>query len=171
MEERQAMRHRLGLDLPAFYLSVSSLSMVAEMPDFQNPEEEEAWRRLTQLCGNAKAATNVYQAFDSWLELHAALDLSVLPDSAYFCKTVICHCAVTQAKWQYRSDTKQYRPDAGSLFSSFDRLNELSDGAMNTRSAVDALQATHSKMENLIPVVQWNRQNQYHRWLFGMATG
>ncbi|HAE14436.1 MAG TPA: hypothetical protein DCG24_09390, partial [Bacteroidetes bacterium] len=83
MEERQAMRHRLGLDLPAFYLSVSSLSMAAEMPDFQNPEEEEAWRRLTQLCGNAKAATNVYQAFDSWLELHAALDLSVLPDSAY----------------------------------------------------------------------------------------
>ena len=171
MEERQAMRHRLGLDLPAFYLSVSSLSLVAEMPDFQNPEEEEAWRRLTQLWATQKAATNVYQAFDSWMELHAALDLSVLPDSAYL--------LVRQSSAIVRSLRQSGNTDL--ILSSIDRmldryseyegLNELSDGAMNTRSAVDALGTHTARWKNLVPVVQWNRQNQYHRWLFEMATG
>ena len=52
-------------------------------------------------------------------------------------------------------------------YSEYEGLNELSDGAMNTRSAVDALGTHTARWKNLVPVVQWNRQNQYHRWLFG----
>ena len=167
MEDRAAMRHQLGLDLPAFYLSVSSLSLVAEMPDFQNPEEEEAWRKMVHQSGHADLVTTLYHAFDNWMELHAALDLSVLPDSAYL--------LVRQSSAIVRSLRQSGNTDL--ILSSIDRmldryseyegLNELSDGAMNTRSAVDALGTHTARWKNLVPVVQWNRQNQYHRWLFG----
>ena len=167
MEERQAMRHRLGLDLPAFYLSVSSLSMAAEMPDFQNPEEEEAWRRLTQLCGNAKAATNVYQAFDSWLEAHTTLDLSALPDSAYL---LVRQSSAIVRSLRQSGNTELIQSSIDRMlerYSSFTALDKLANGALSTRSAVDSLQVQSTQWKNLIPVVRWHTQNQYHRWLFG----
>lgn len=183
---KDSLRAELGLDLPLFYVTISSLAEPDTLYRIGNKAERENLSRMIDRLGDWPEIQNWYVALR---ELKAAVGRKIIPDSSM----LAIHSADSIA-----INTDHYLQIVMSLFRTNDpveidaKLASLQ--AMNNRAAAsgsDYLQQTSAPLafcrnnfnavktnagawKTYVPKLNFYGYNQYHRWLFGdgnMFTG
>lgn len=165
--------HKLGLDLPVFYLSLSSLAQSDTLYKIYDKNEREALDRIVSQYGNWEQVQLYYRQlkeFDA-LSLTKEIDSATLsgPDRNKILDQINA----------IKSETVQlsasYQPVVMRL--SIEKINQLlqsypffSNAKQNFKKVENAFQqiaATATPWKNYIPKINFYANNQYHRWLFG----
>lgn len=163
--EREKLRHQLGLDLPVFYLSVSSLAMPAELPPMETPGEQVAYQRLIHEYGSWQSVNQYKEALRTWYLAHENMPL--LADSAAQ-QWRFSAAAVLSLREAYDGE------DIAAIFTSINKIYTIYPDLTPLQAHLEFCQNAYEEMEteqqvwrNYIPVIRWHGKNQYHRWMFG----
>lgn len=140
---------RLGLDLPAFYFSLTNAALPDTLYRVARPRERATLRALALESGNWPATQRFYRALRAYAY--------ATPGASEKGKI--------WARRKIQSETAEGW-SAG--------LTELTDeaAAAPLREAFRAWETTPTKGRLLLPRLRWNgTQNRYHRWLTGALRG
>lgn len=165
--------HKLGLDLPVFYLSLSSIAQSDTLYKIYDKNEREALDRLVSRYGNWEQIQIYYQqlkAFDA-LQLTSTADSATLygPDrnkilnhiNAIKSETVHLFASYEPAVMQLTIEK------INQLLQAYSFLTGAREHFKNVENAYQQISATATPWKNYIPKINFYAHNQYHRWLFG----
>lgn len=184
---KDTLRHELGLDLPVFYITLTTLAEPDTLYRIRDVNERENLARLLDHHGNWEEIEAWHQSLNA-LKLEAAKE--VAPDSSTL-------AAITNDSVEYLSDhfyqivlsllrtheTAEIKSKLDFLsgeinrFSKYGAQNFLqhnSNALNHSIACFDAVETEASSWKNYIPALHFYGYNQYHRWLFGdgnMFTG
>jgi peptide/nickel transport system permease protein len=164
---------KLGLDLPVFYISVTTCSHPDTLHKIYDKQEREALDRLIYQYGNWKEIQHYYAsllAFDAQSFLKTVDSIIVKGEERNKIidqiNSVKAACAFLKASYNAAIIENQFQTLA-------ERLNEYPFTDAHRRSFATvkanytAIIANATPWKNYIPKFIINPYNQYHRWLFG----
>lgn len=161
------VRKRLGLDLPLFYFSFSSMASTDTLHRILKADHRKTLARLIHDYGNWKEIEAYYHAIRQ-LEL-AVLDIP--KDTAVTTSLIVIRNAINNLYLNYND--KAIHASFTEIKNHIQKNNKLavvSDYVDKMISAYHTMQANATVWKNYIPVIHLHgTQNQYHRWLFGDA--
>ncbi len=186
--DKQALRHEMGLDLPVFYVTMTSLAKPDTFYKIGNQGERENLERLIGIYGNWDYIYHWYYSL-KWLEktsgsevtLDSAVTSDFGEDSIKYVTEHFHHIALSLL---LTNDTVEIRSKLNYLWSEYFRLEEkfgdnsflkhnLTSLNLCSQSFLD-MNADPTVWKNYVPSLHFYGYNQYHRWLFGdgnMFTG
>lgn len=172
-KEEDRWRKKLGLDLPVFYFSITTLSTPDTLYKFYDDNEQTALKRLIREFGNWPEISAWNSSLD---QLETAIS-NLSPDSTQI---------NTYGNNVIRDTINKIRIEAGNLKISYSDklipiklqrikqnaeqlpyLNDISDEINNAEKKYIAIQQNATKYKNYIPAMHFYKYNQYHRWIFG----
>jgi len=172
-QEKQYWRHKLGLDLPVFYCSISNLATPDTLYRVTVPEERECLGRLISMYGNWKEIAAYRRAVLQFQSLTRKFE----PDT-------LTTRRLGKDPLTDLLDALQF--EAGSLLRSWKPLTiayhfNLIDHQLRQLNPADTLQQGWKRLQQkyavmlqastpwkyYIPAIHFYGRNQYHRWLFG----
>jgi len=173
-EQKMFWRKKLGLDLPVFYFSISSLANPDTLYRIYDKNESTALNRLIDKYGNWNEISNYYLACANFYYKVIAISpdtagLSEQQRNKLYDEVVQLKFEANALKSAYTLESinakfnsiKQiiYRnPSLQSLQLSYDKTKESYQNVINNSSV----------WKNYIPSINfYGYKNQYHRWLFG----
>ncbi|HET6226303.1 MAG TPA: ABC transporter permease [Bacteroidia bacterium] len=172
-EQIQFWTHKLGLDLPVFYVSLSSLSQSDTLYKIYDKDEREALDRLVGKYGNWEEIQRYYQeinAFDN-LQLIRPADSTIIhgPDrnkildvvNAIKSETVLLKASYDDVVIRHAFEKINHLLQAYPLFSAAQMKFKI------IGERYEHLFATATPWKNYVPKLNFYANNQYHRWLFG----
>jgi len=161
------VRKRLGLDLPLFYFSFSSLAATNTLHKISKIDHRKTLDRLTNDYGNWKEIEAYYHSAKK-LELTI---LDIPKDSSVTTSLITLRNSVNNLYLNHndkaiRASFAEMQQQANQQA----KLNPILPALQNTVAAYDAVQKNPTTWKNYVPTVHVNgTKNQYHRWLFGDA--
>jgi peptide/nickel transport system permease protein len=174
IQEKIYWRKKLGLDLPVFYFSVSSISRPDTLYKIYDKNEREALDRLISQYGNWEQIQEYANSINSF---YTAL-ISFTPDTTLlksFDKNVLTE-NLNQLKYEVlalkssHDDVIIHAKSAKikKILSDFPFLFPYQPLFEKVTLHYENLKQTSSSWKNYIPrIAFYKTQNQYHRWLFG----
>lgn len=195
---KEEIRAKLGLDLPVFYLSLSTLSDCDTLYKIADKAQQDNLLKLSRKFGNWEAVSNYYHATLSLLEEYDSLSV----DKIYFENSTVNYVenndgATTTIDTVYESTFSKNDINDNKNNTSFDILSLLETYNEETiesklvdleaaykkapylaplipkfelvQTAFIDLKANAAKWKTYVPKVIFYGNNQYHRWLFGNA--
>ena len=172
-EQRIYWTHRLGLDLPLFYLSICPSSYPDTLYRITDKKEHGTLKELLDEFGNWKAISEYHRLLRA---LNTSNDL-IHPDSTS--RTIFTPDAIREAINQSRltvrsllsiSDINIIRAKIiglKTLYSNFPFFNEHKLLLQQLEEAYNEMIHSQTKWKNYIPAVHFYTNNQYNRWIFG----
>lgn len=163
-EQRATWRHKLGMDLPLFYLEISPLSAPDTLYKIDKFEKEPLERLLDQ-SGNWEATVNYYRQIDV-VKSHLLdkrlkmVENSVASDNSLQAIQIIKSSA----------DPQVIQFQLAELLKSLSGKTNMSialEAALELKDLYKQYRLNTSKWKNYVPSVRFHGYNQYHRWLFG----
>ena len=154
-EERQNWRERLGLDLPVFYVSVTSYASPDTLHRIVDKEERHSLGRLIREYGNWAEIQEYYRSYRKLIE-ELISEETPDPDAIALARNFSASGKrrevekIISALEGHLSGTSRYS-------SSFNKVKD------NWEEVI----AQSSSWKNWIPSFHFHGNNQYHRWLFG----
>lgn len=173
-EQRMFWRKKLGLDLPVFYFSISSLAAPDTLYRVYDKNENTALNRLLDKYGNWNEISNYNVTCN---DLYNELS-NFSPDTTGFSE---------QQKNQLYDDLVQLKSDVYALKSAYvnnsieaklsnikkiigrnTSFKKLEAASQKLNDNYHAIISNASVWKNYIPTINfYGLKNQYHRWLFG----
>lgn len=162
-------RQKLGLNLPVFYIQLSSLAEPDTLYKLADSGPKVSLLRLLKQSGNWNSVAtyylNVCNVEKEWQKFSAALISSTTEEqsAAQEISNAFHHLKNTsqtqaiQFQFQVLESNLSYLHAPGSLLL---LLNE-------TRSTFQTITSNATPWKNYIPCLQFYTNNQYHRWMFG----
>lgn len=184
-KEKAKLRQELGLDLPVFYVTMSSLAMPDTFYRIGQKNERENLARLIDRFGNWEfisryyedlrmlrlAAGKTIEADSITLQEHGADSVRYNHDLTYE-KTLSLFLTddpvEIEAKLEWLSGQVSRLPAATNY------LAQIAAPLEACRTSFAAVQSNATHWRNYVPALHFYGYNQYHRWLFGdgnMFTG
>lgn len=174
IEEKRKLREKLGLDLPVFYFSLTSLSRPDTLYKIEDRNEKEALDRLISIYGNWE---NIQAYHKSLTALHNSL-LLFSPDTNQtraLDKNNVVE-TLNQLKFEASAlkgtydhaviDSKMKK--ISSLLTAYPFLKKIESYFQKTRVDYVIVRRHPREWKNYIPrIALYGYKNQYHRWLFG----
>jgi peptide/nickel transport system permease protein len=172
VEQKIYWNKKLGLDLPIFYLSLSSMAHSDTLYRMYDRNEQSALERLTGQFGNWEHISAYFHSLDRWNKEHS----QIRPDSA---------SAMGQSIDKMKEDLNESYFETSSLKSTYNRavieakfakldalysapyLVSLRERLAESRGLYEAMVANATPWKTYVPVVNFYPNNQYHRWVFG----
>lgn len=163
--QRKYWRHKLGLDLPVFYFSLSPLSCPDTLYKIENDAERNALKKLSYQYGNWSAIAAYYTTLKEWYNASYSIMQST-PDAyeqltEYRHQLYILPTIHNMDIIEQRLNLIAGNHTTGSGFEAFSQYLE------NTRKNLQDIKKSSASIRRFIPSVHFYGQNQYHRWLFG----
>ncbi len=159
LRQKDTLRHQLGLDLPVFYFTVTSLSSPDTLYKVFDKNRKASLERLIDTYGN-------WQEISAWSisveELRNALR-EMPPDTGGVTDLAKQEVMALQASYEevvIDSKLKKLETMTG-------KSGEVAERVAQSRKAFDAMKANASTWKNWMPAMNFYGYNQYHRWLFG----
>lgn len=156
-------RKELGLDLPIFYFSVSTLADCDTLYRIAKPNERKTLQRLISIYGN----WDEIQAYrNTYTELEEVL-YAVVPDSTGTEALITAKNILAEIKDNYQREELTYRFDTlDALLGTASFGANVRPFANRARTAFDAVVATATGWKTIFPAIHfYGFDNQYHRWL------
>lgn len=178
-KEKNKIRHKLGLDLPVFYFTITTLSSPDTLYRIQDRSRSAAIERLINQYGNWPRISDWYLKLED-----AQRSLLLTKPDSIACATISTDTA------NQRLDL--VRQEVMALLITYDsvvienklkRLSEISastkslgqhDFLSPIRSKTEGLTVSFAQMKsetstwkNWVPSIHFYGYNQYHRWIFG----
>ena len=187
-EDKKALRHELGLDLPVFYVTMTSLATPDTLYKIGNAGERENLERLIDRYGNWEEISQWYIHLQ---ELRNAAGSETVTDSVVLAqvsadsvKYITEYFYNTTLSLFLTSDPVEINSKLDFLWKEYTRFYERFGSASflhHVSGPLGLCCASFSHVEtettiwkNYIPSLHFYGYNQYHRWLFGdgnMFTG
>ena len=197
-KDKEEIRKRLGLDLPIFYFSLSTLADSDTLYKIPDKAQQENLLKLSRKYGNWKAVSEYYHTL---LSLQQSLD-SLNIDKIYEANSTFSYKKVSEGdstRIDTLADSKYSKNEINDVKnnSNFDVLSLLETYNESTiESKLASLESTYKKYpfitssfekfnavktgyeklkqeatpwKNYVPTILFYSKNQYHRWLFGDA--
>ncbi len=158
-------RHELGLDLPLFYFSVSTLAVPDTLYRVSNSEDKKMLNHLLHRYGNWSEISTYYLD----LQQLGKITLALQADSAQRAGLIKARQCCSQLFIQV--DTVQVNQTLDTLIAlshSYSDLLPLENLIQQTKKDFEQITASASPWKNYFPRFHfYSVTNQYHRWLFG----
>jgi len=173
LREKERWRKKLGLDLPVFYCSVSSLATPDTLYKIYDDNKRIAIRRLVQQNGNGDAVMQWQKTLAEFTGQIAALAESVHAenDSMRFVITdSISEVFLLANSLQYAYTSNQIQSVLHRLESSINSdptFAPLRPQFSTVLTTHEAMGSKAQKWKCYIPTIRFYGKNQFHRWLFG----
>lgn len=174
ISEKKKWREKLGLDLPVFYFSLSSLSRPDTLYKIYDKNEKESLDRLISQFGNWKEIQIYYRSMN---KLYSSLVVFV-PDSSRAGsadKNILLE-TMNQVKFESLALKAAYEPAViaakfekiSELLSSYSFLSNFKNDFELVKQNYTVIEKNSSPWKNYVPrIAFYGFGNQYHRWLFG----
>jgi peptide/nickel transport system permease protein len=172
---KDTLRHELGLDLPVFYITLSTYAEPDTFYKIKKPDERENLSRLIDRYGEWKNISDYYQAVEKLKFLSAwapvtedSSTLLLVPtDSIRFIRDQYYHLVssllLTSDPIEIKSKL-DFLKDQTIKSSLFEHCNSAYAVVLGTFTTMNAQPST---WKNYVPTLHFYGYNQYHRWLFG----
>ncbi len=185
---KDSLRHELGLDLPVFYFTMTTIAEPDTLYKIKNQGERENLSRLIEQYGNWDHISHWHYSLQ-WLKFTSAveseLDSTVLniltQDSITYISDHFRHISLSLL---LTSDPVEIDSKLNFLWSEYFRMDaKLGEknflkgnlGSLNLcEQTLMDMKADPTTWKNYIPCIHFYGYNQYHRWIFGdgnMFTG
>ncbi|MCY7409261.1 MAG: ABC transporter permease [Chitinophagales bacterium] len=173
LQQKIYWTHKLGLDLPLFYMSMVPLSFPDTLYKIFDRGERSALKTLLHQNGNWNSIEQFHSALKKLYLSHDQLKIDTVSEKQ-FSKNEI-NAAINQSRnttlaLLNSSDERIILlrlAELDSLQSKFlffsSRKNQLTEAKKN----FIAMQSSSTCWKNFIPSLHFYSNNQYHRWLFG----
>lgn len=173
-EQKILWGKKLGLDLPVFYFSVSSIATPDTLYKIYDENENLALRRLLDEYGNWKHISNYYLSCE---KLHSEI-ISHLLDTVAISETEKNNLYDNFAQLKFESKILKSAYTESGINSKIEKIEKI---ILSNNQFIDLIKylkvvksnysdiSMHSsKWKNYIPDISfYGTKNQYHRWLFG----
>jgi len=174
IEQKKIWRKKLGLDLPIFYFSFTSLSIPDTLYKIDDKNDREALGRLIHQYGNWPEIQEYYTSLNIFYKEQAAFVVDTneikLVDRNLLSETLnqISFQAVSLKSSLNASTIDSKFSSIDKLLSLFPFLSKLQITFSKTKSNYYKIKNTSTVWKNYIPkIIFYGHKNQYHRWLFG----
>ncbi|MFM2285855.1 MAG: hypothetical protein RLZZ543_1352 [Bacteroidota bacterium] len=169
--QKQLLRHKLGLDLPVFFFSISALSDIDTLYRIEDPAQQEVVQRIARHSGQPALSVkwlNQVNHTESLLS-QVPIDSAMLSDHNYSEN-------LAQSRSMLHSISRSNDPSSYSnRCDSLSLLLSIIPGLTEVRSSWEKsihlrkeIDANESSWKQWIPVVHWHGiKNQYYRWILG----
>lgn len=171
--QKMFWRKKLGLDLPVFYVSLTSVSRPDTLYKIYDKTERESLDRLISRYGDWPQIQDFYR--ESGTFYHALLQF--IPDTSLTrnYKTAAVTETMNQLRFQSLSLRSSYEDNIVTaklntiqqLLSSYPFLYRFQSQLNNLEDKYSAVKANASGWKNYIPRLAFYKHNQYQQWLFG----
>ena len=171
-EQKLFWRKKLGLNLPVFYVEVSSLSRPDTLYKVYEKEENQALERLITEYGNWSEISAYY------LSCHRLYDSlsSFKPDTTMLKEFAGLDEQLNQLRFESLALRSAYEGEV--IASKFKKMNDalakypilksIGKQLKQTEANFESIRTNSSVWKNYIPAIDfYGAKNQYHRWLFG----
>lgn len=174
IQEKKLWRTKLGLDLPVFYFSLTSLSRPDTLYKIDDRNEKEALDRLISKYGNWE---NI-QAYHISLSKYYSKQLLFVADTnqlKQYDKNAVLE-TINQLKFEVSALKASYEPaiinakmdKVNTLLSAYPFLSSFRSDFEKVKIDYSAIEKNAASWKNYIPrIAFYGFKNQYHRWLFG----
>jgi peptide/nickel transport system permease protein len=195
---KQEIRKRLGLDLPIFYFSLSTLADCDTLYRIDDKAQQDNLLKLTRKYGNWKAVSRYYHALTTLLDEYSVIDV----DKAYKDNSAVNYKLIgegdtartdtlfkaTYSKNDINNAKNNSSFDVLTLLESYDDdiivskiaaleaiykeykfFKPLKDRFSVVKSSYTDLKDSSTVWKTYVPVINFYGRNQYGRWLFGDA--
>ena len=166
MEQRKEISHALGLDKPAFYFSVRTLSDCDTLYKIPDPFVRQNLHYLSRQYGNWPLVQSYYRSL-----IDAINGLTLEQKETHIQE-------LTEARSVYLSLLSKSNNDQIEIL--FDKQSGIIAGQNNAsltkqlkvcRNAYKRMTTETSRWKRFVPAFSWNgMSNQYHEWIFGSQT-
>lgn len=174
IEEKKRWRAKLGLDLPVFYFSLTSLSRPDSLYKIYDKNEKEALDRLIAEYGNWSVIQKYYKS----LELFCTKQILFVADTHLLKKYDAAVVLETMNNLKFELSALKASYDhaiidakinkVSQLISSFTFLTPLCSDFEKVKQNYSKILGSTTRWKNYIPKITfYGFHNQYHRWLFG----
>ena len=196
-KDKEAIRKRLGLDLPIFYFSLGTLADSDTLYKVVDKAHQENLLKLTRKYGNWEAVSRYYLALNSALKEHELIDVDEIHmnnssftveekqvgDSSYIDTTYTytfnkndINNAKNNSTFAFLSLLESYDneiieaklKEMEANYIENEYLNNVEVKFTVVKSAFEDLKMNSSKWKAWVPAINfYGFNNQYHRWLVG----
>ncbi len=175
IEQKKFWRKKLGLDLPVFYFSLSSLSYPDSLYKIDDKNEKEALSRLIDKYGNWQ----YIHEYNKLIHQFEAQFIQLIADSAFLSllKNQGNFEQVTETRFEILSLKYNHDEYLFQLKTTKIRqcITQYFNGHVTIINLLHQLEKKHLELtlnkctwKNYIPWIHfYGTKNQYHRWLFG----
>lgn len=172
VEQKRFWRSKLGLDLPVFYFSLSSFATPDTLYKVFDRKERESLERLVRQYGNWNTLQEYYKSID---QLYAA-NFNIVINTAKYdsIQTTQISEAMNQARFEsltlkssYDDKIIQMRMDNLTRLYTDPLFNDLKNKLEAVKNNYALVKSQAQPWKNYIPKLNFYRNNQYHRWVFG----
>lgn len=173
IEQKKFWRKKLGLDLPIFYFSLTSLSRPDTLYRIYDKSEKEALDRMIDRFGNWNEIQNYYKCLNDFY----TEQVSFIPDSnqikGYDRNAVVetmnqIKFEATALKASYDENIIEAKFNKISLLLSYYPFLARFQKPFNlVEYKYLQIKKTSTTWKNYVPKFVWYSRNQYDRWLFG----
>lgn len=151
------LRHKLGLDLPLFYFSLTDATVSDTIHKIDNPQLRTALKRLSNEYGIWE---NVSAYYHEIRNIHMSMD--VYPQT-------VQHAL---AEWLNELEKFEVNEMTFSIVDSIEKVSSIQKGCSNLKKTLQILVAEKNPYCKYVPSIHWHGfNNQYHRWLMNFFTG
>jgi len=195
---KEGIRKRLGLDLPIFYFSLSTLADSDTLYKITDKAQQDNLLKLSRKYGNWNATSKYYHALIALLEEHSAIDI----DKAYTSNSTLKLNIIGEGDTA-RTDTivassytkndinnaknnssfavltllESYKDgvivskinELDQIYKEYKFLKPLHDKFSLVKSTYTDLKNNSTVWKTYVPVIHFYGKNQYGKWLFGDA--
>jgi peptide/nickel transport system permease protein len=162
-------RTELGLDLPVFYLSLSSMAETDTLHRIPKKLHQEALTSLIQLYGNWPEIEQYYNATKVF-DLKVA---DIVSDSLNADSKIVLRDLAYQIYLEKTSDGISRKLDKMEAeIKKAPSLAFLTPSFSDVKNSFSNMEAKATPWKNYVPAVHfYGTKNQYHRWISGFITG
>lgn len=173
VEQKKFWRKKLGLDLPVFYVSISSLSRPDTLYRIYDKNEKEALDRLISKFGDWPEIQSYYAALGDFYNSQ----IRFMPDSSQFNGFDRNAVVETLNQIKFESSALKASYEQNIIEAKFNKINLLLSyypflaKFQQPFNMVEykylQIKKNSSVWKNYVPKLCWYPKNQYDRWLFG----
>lgn len=170
------IRHKLGFDLPLFYVSIHSFAEPDTLNKIADRSERRTLERLVSNNGNWERVSEYYlsvKKISTSITNTLNVDASISETKDSLKETL--QVLLTESEFlirEYDESLIQQRLDnLKRITSGINKLNFLKEEIQNAQDKFLLMQGNSTVWKNYIPVMSFYSYNQYHRWMFGDREG
>ena len=172
-QQVQFWKHRLGLDLPVFYVSVTPLSFPDTLYKIYDEKEREAFKSFLYQNGNRERIQQYRIALLKLESVSGKLNLTEEDATMYPADKISIAYNETQYLLRTLMTSSDHRSIESKLnelekwYSDYDFLSRHNELLSEVRQSYESMRSHPLRWKNLVPTLHFYGNNQYHRWLFG----
>lgn len=173
IEQKKFWRKKLGLDLPVFYFSLTSLSRPDTLYRIYDKSEKEALDRMIDRFGNWNEIQDYYKSLSDFY----TAQVSFSPDSNQIKGYDLNAVVETMNQIKFEATALKASYDQNVIEAKFNKISLLLTyypflaKFQKPFNLVEykylQIKKTSSTWKNYVPKLVWYSRNQYDRWLFG----